>query len=68
MFQTKQIDGIKIFHYCGGINFATRNLFKKDLICLIEINPQKEIIYRSKLAEYINRVSCQIKKYFQNTR
>ncbi|XP_018576245.1 sulfate transporter isoform X2 [Anoplophora glabripennis] len=52
---TKQIDGIKIFHYCGGINFATRNIFKKDIMCLVEINPQKEIIYRSKLAEYINR-------------
>ncbi|XP_018576246.1 solute carrier family 26 member 10 isoform X4 [Anoplophora glabripennis] len=53
--KTKQIDGIKIFHYCGGINFATRNIFKKDIMCLVEINPQKEIIYRSKLAEYINR-------------
>ncbi|KAJ8915675.1 hypothetical protein NQ315_000607 [Exocentrus adspersus] len=53
---TEQINGIKIFHYCGGINFATRNIFRKSLIQLIGLNPQKEIIYRSKLSERISRI------------
>ncbi|XP_049820981.1 prestin-like isoform X2 [Aethina tumida] len=48
----EQIPGIKIFQYSGGINFATRGIFKNELIRRVEINPQKEIIYRTKLAKY----------------
>ncbi|KAJ8957239.1 hypothetical protein NQ318_007803 [Aromia moschata] len=53
--RTNQIEGIKIFHYCGGINFATRNIFRENLFALLELDPQKEIIYRSKLAQYISK-------------
>ncbi|XP_030746136.1 prestin-like [Sitophilus oryzae] len=49
----KEIDGIKIFHYSGGINFATKTIFKDDLIRLVGINPQKEVVYRAKLAKYL---------------
>ncbi|CAH2002324.1 unnamed protein product [Acanthoscelides obtectus] len=49
--QAKQIDGVKIFQYSGGINFATRNIFKASLYELIELNPQKELAYRTKLAQ-----------------
>ncbi|CAK1589990.1 unnamed protein product [Parnassius mnemosyne] len=27
----EEIPGIKIFHYCGGLNFATKNLFRSTL-------------------------------------
>ncbi|CAH0553727.1 unnamed protein product [Brassicogethes aeneus] len=48
----EQISGIKIFQYSGGINFATKCIFKEELARKVEINPQKEIIYRAKLAKY----------------
>jgi solute carrier family 26 protein len=47
-----EIPGLKIFQYCGGINFATRNTFKAELLRLVDINPQKELIYRTKLTKY----------------
>ncbi|CAH1373967.1 unnamed protein product [Tenebrio molitor] len=47
-----EIPGLKIFQYCGGINFATRNTFKTELLRLVDINPQKELIYRTKLTKY----------------
>lgn len=52
----KEVDGIKIFHYSGGINFATKSIFKSDLIRLVGINPQKEVVYRAKLAKYLGKV------------
>ncbi|KAG6443062.1 hypothetical protein O3G_MSEX002614 [Manduca sexta] len=27
----EELPGIKIFHYCGGLNFATKNLFRETL-------------------------------------
>ncbi|CAH0696738.1 unnamed protein product [Spodoptera exigua] len=27
----EELPGIKIFHYCGGLNFATKNLFREKL-------------------------------------
>ncbi|XP_060806579.1 prestin isoform X2 [Amyelois transitella] len=27
----EELPGIKIFHYCGGLNFATKNLFRQTL-------------------------------------
>ncbi|XP_044259438.1 pendrin-like isoform X2 [Tribolium madens] len=47
-----EIPGIKIFQYCGGINFATRNIFRSELLRLVEINPQKELEYRKKMTKY----------------
>ncbi|XP_050304506.1 solute carrier family 26 member 6-like isoform X2 [Anthonomus grandis grandis] len=52
----KEVEGIKIFHYSGGINFATKAMFKADLIRLVGINPQKEVVYRAKLAKYLGKV------------
>nr|CAI5830411.1 unnamed protein product [Callosobruchus analis] len=49
--KARPIDGIKIFQYCGGINFATRNLFRTSLYQLVELDPQKELAYRTKLAQ-----------------
>jgi hypothetical protein len=48
-FQSREIPGIKIFHYCGGLNFATRSHFKSELYRLVGINPQKELAHRQKL-------------------
>lgn len=54
--QTKQIPGLKIFHYSGGVNFATKNIFKSELLRLVEIDLQREIIARTKLAKYLSNV------------
>jgi hypothetical protein len=48
-FQSREVPGIKIFHYCGGLNFATRSHFKTELYRLVGINPQKELAHREKL-------------------
>lgn len=40
-FQAVEIPGIKIFHYCGTLNFANINHFKSELYKLIGINPKK---------------------------
>lgn len=47
--RTVQVVGIKIFHYCGSLNFVTRTTFRNELYKLTELNPQKEIILRAKL-------------------
>ncbi|XP_063234740.1 prestin-like isoform X2 [Bacillus rossius redtenbacheri] len=41
--RTQEVPGIKIFHYCGGLNFATRTHFRKELIRLVGVNPQAEL-------------------------
>ncbi|XP_072379809.1 prestin-like [Diabrotica undecimpunctata] len=51
----KEIEGLKIFHYCGGINFATKGIFKSELYRLINLNPQKELISREKLEKIMNK-------------
>ncbi|XP_050500307.1 sulfate transporter [Diabrotica virgifera virgifera] len=51
----KEIEGLKIFHYCGGINFATKGIFKTELYRLINLNPQKELISREKLDKIMNK-------------
>lgn len=48
---------MKIYHYCGGINFATRNIFKSELYNLVKLNPQKEVVYRKKLEQNVLDVS-----------
>ncbi|XP_060524163.1 prestin-like isoform X2 [Cylas formicarius] len=58
----KEIKGMKIFHYSGGLNFATKSIFKADLIRLVGVNPQKEVIYRAKLAKYLDRAEEKSKK------
>ncbi|XP_061941531.1 solute carrier family 26 member 6 isoform X2 [Apis cerana] len=46
-----EIPGIKIFHYCGTLNFANINHFKSELYKLIGINPKKIIEHKIKLRE-----------------
>jgi solute carrier family 26 protein len=60
IFQAVEIPGLNIFQYCGGINFATRNTFKAELLRLVDVNPQKELIYRTKLTKHGEEVSCDV--------
>lgn len=56
LIQTVQIPGIKIFHYCGGINFASRSYFQTELYRLIGFEPQKELALRKKLTKMADTV------------
>lgn len=38
----EEINSIKIFHYCGSLNFASRSAFKTELCSLIGLNLSKE--------------------------
>lgn len=40
--QAEEINFIKIFHYCGSLNFASRSSFKSELCTLIGLNLAKE--------------------------
>ncbi|KAL6264121.1 hypothetical protein P5V15_004199 [Pogonomyrmex californicus] len=46
-----EIQGIKIFHYCGTLNFANNNYFKSVVYKLVGVCPQKLMKYKKKLAE-----------------
>lgn len=46
-----EVPGLKIFHYCGTLNFANSNSFKSELYKLIGINPQKVIEQKIKFRE-----------------
>ncbi|XP_076240598.1 prestin isoform X2 [Calliopsis andreniformis] len=46
-----EIPGIKMFHYCGTLNFANCNHFKSELYRLVGVNPNKVIERRMKLRE-----------------
>lgn len=48
-FQAREVPGIKIFHYCGGLNFATRNHFKNELYRYVGINPQEELVQKNQM-------------------
>ncbi|CAH2052661.1 unnamed protein product, partial [Iphiclides podalirius] len=66
----EEIPGIKIFHYCGGLNFATKNLFRSTLFRKIgylkgaETSPDEDNLTRSESCEWDptigNRVQCVI--------
>ncbi|XP_076630326.1 prestin isoform X1 [Colletes latitarsis] len=43
--------GLKIFHYCGTLNFANTNHFKAELHKLVGVNPKKIIERKLKLRE-----------------
>ncbi|KAK5650562.1 hypothetical protein RI129_001591 [Pyrocoelia pectoralis] len=45
------LNGIKLFHYSGGLSFALRNTFKLELYRLVGIHPQKELRIRRKIAK-----------------
>lgn len=46
-----EIPGMKIFHYCGVLNFANSSNFKSELYNTVGVNPQKVIDHRIKLRE-----------------
>ncbi|CAH1641111.1 unnamed protein product [Spodoptera littoralis] len=41
----EELPGIKIFHYCGGLNFATKNLFQKKLFLKIGYMKPAEVAH-----------------------
>jgi hypothetical protein len=49
-----EINGIKIIHYRGALNFATRSHLKLEILKLTKIDPKKEL-RRKKKAEKIAR-------------
>ncbi|XP_012269237.2 solute carrier family 26 member 6-like isoform X2 [Athalia rosae] len=48
---TTELCGIKIFHYCGGLNFANSGHLKSELFRLVGIIPRQVIEERKKLAK-----------------
>ncbi|XP_044736881.1 sulfate transporter [Chrysoperla carnea] len=46
---TAEIPGVKIFHYSGQLNFASRAYFKSELYRQINLNPQNELLRRKKM-------------------
>lgn len=46
-----EIPGLKIFNYCGTLNFANNNHFKCELYKLVGVNPRKLTKHRNKLIE-----------------
>lgn len=59
---TKEIEGIKIFHYCGSLNFANSDHFKSEVYRLIGINPQISIKQQKSLTEEDVNVDEQVLK------
>ncbi|XP_054007384.1 solute carrier family 26 member 6-like isoform X1 [Hylaeus anthracinus] len=46
-----EIPGLKIFQYCGTLNFANSNHFKSELYKRVGVNPHNVIEHRLKLRE-----------------
>ncbi|XP_036146062.1 solute carrier family 26 member 6 isoform X2 [Monomorium pharaonis] len=46
-----EICGVKLFHYCGSLNFANNNYFKSTVHRLVGTSPQQVMKHRKKLAE-----------------
>lgn len=38
-----EVPGIKIFHYSGSLNFASRHYFREEVYKIAELVPQKEL-------------------------
>lgn len=47
---TVEIPGIKIFHYSGSLNFASRQYFREGVYKIAELVPQKELNRRLKVS------------------
>ncbi|XP_033223043.1 solute carrier family 26 member 10-like isoform X3 [Belonocnema kinseyi] len=54
---TVEVPGVKILHYCGGLNFASRQHFRKQVYQTAGVVPQKELILRLKNSEKENAES-----------
>ncbi|XP_046743379.1 solute carrier family 26 member 6-like isoform X3 [Diprion similis] len=48
---TTELCGIKIFHYCGGLNFANSGHLKSELFKLVGVVPREVVEERRKLAK-----------------
>ncbi|XP_050446727.1 sulfate transporter-like isoform X4 [Cataglyphis hispanica] len=48
--QTVEIPGIKIFHYSGSLNFASRQYFREEVYKIAELVPRKELNRRLKVS------------------
>ncbi|XP_070157196.1 prestin isoform X2 [Polyergus mexicanus] len=49
---TVEIPGIKIFHYSGSLNFASRQYFREEVYKIAELMPRKELNRRLKVSCY----------------
>ncbi|XP_050446722.1 solute carrier family 26 member 10-like isoform X2 [Cataglyphis hispanica] len=47
---TVEIPGIKIFHYSGSLNFASRQYFREEVYKIAELVPRKELNRRLKVS------------------
>lgn len=54
---TVDLQGIRIIHYAGGLNFANRGFFKNEIYKLIDTTPKK-IIERQNQRKQQNGVNC----------
>ncbi|KAK0090530.1 hypothetical protein PV325_012584 [Microctonus aethiopoides] len=45
---TVTLEGIRILHYSGGLNFANKSYFKTRVIKLVDVDPQKVLKIRAK--------------------
>ncbi|XP_048515774.1 prestin-like isoform X2 [Athalia rosae] len=46
---TVEVPGIRMLHYCGGLNFASRQLFRNEVYKIAGVVPQQELIKRNGL-------------------
>ncbi|XP_034941866.1 prestin-like isoform X2 [Chelonus insularis] len=46
--KTVEIPGIRMFHYCGGLNFATKLHFRQEVFKVTGVKPQDELNRRIK--------------------
>lgn len=52
-----EVPGVKILHYCGGLNFASRQHFRKQVYQTAGVVPQMELALRLKNSEKENAES-----------
>ena len=46
-----EVPGVKILHYCGGLNFASRQHFRRQVYKTAGVVPQKELALKFKNSE-----------------
>lgn len=53
LFQTTEVPGLKIIHFVGGLNFASRDSFKDLFVQKIGMDPAAVLRKRTKLREKV---------------
>lgn len=56
IFQTTEVPGLKIIHFVGGLNFASRDSFKELFVQKIGMDPAAILRKRTKLREKVKAV------------